>query len=102
MYPFRILLVKTDDGILMRVVYQSQNERYPYYISSNINNKYIKIETSACPEWAIYNSSDPTIYLRGYVDNKHHVPVFIHDQLPTDELIEELNNKLKLTHQPTD
>lgn len=96
MYPFRILLVKTDDGIYMRVVYQ----QYRNVQDTRISTRNILISSAALPEWDI-RSNERVIYLRGYAVHKDHIPRRIVCEEPTDELIEKINNDLKLIYQPT-
>lgn len=96
MYPFRILLVKTDDGIYMRVVYQ----QYRNIQDTQINTRNILITSAAVPEWDI-RSHERVIYLRGYAAQKDHITRRIVCEEPTDELIEKINNDLKLIYQPT-
>lgn len=96
MYPFRILLVKTDDGIYMRVVYQ----QYRNIQDTRIDTRNILISSAALPEWDI-RSNERVIYLRGHAAHKDHMPRRIVSEEPTDELIEKINNDLKLIYQPT-
>ena len=94
MYPFRILLVRKDDDVFMRVVYQ----RVRHMDSIRINTRDIVIQSSACPEWGIHHI-EPTIYLRGWSTPDDHRSKEIYQYKPTDELIEKINNDLKLIYE---
>jgi len=94
MYPFRILLVRKDNYVLMRVVYQQHRKIDDH----RINTRNIFISSAACPEWAV-RDEDPAIYLRGYVYQRDHEARVIGYEKPTDELIEKINNDLKLIYE---
>jgi hypothetical protein len=87
MYPFKVLIVKKDQGFLYRVVYQ-QNQ------TININIDGVDILCSAIPELAMWEDHG-TLYLRGYQNHAAHSVT----QTPLKtkkEFLMSLNDKLKL------
>lgn len=87
MYPFRILIVKKDQGFLYRVVYQ-QNK------TINININGVDILCSAIPELAVWDERG-TLYLRGYQNHATHSVT--QTSLKTKkEFLMSLNDKLKV------
>lgn len=94
MYPFRILLVRKDNYVFMRVVYQQHRKIDDH----RINTRNIFISSAACPEWGIHHI-EPTIYLRGWSTPDDHRTKEIYHFKPTNELIEKINNDLKLIYE---
>jgi hypothetical protein len=91
MYPFRILIVRKDDNLLMRVVYQ---EGLP-----NVSANGVYIKCCSCPELDI-NAHCGTIFLRGdQPDLNHRVNRKIERYVSYDTLtfFNKVNNQIK-TH----
>jgi hypothetical protein len=87
MYPFKILIVKKDQGFLYRVVYQ-QNQ------TINITVDGVCIVCSAIPELAMWDDHG-SIYLRGYQSHEDH-SVRLTPLRTKKEYLMSLNDKLKL------
>jgi hypothetical protein len=91
MYPFRILMVRKDDAIHMRIVYQ---EGLP---SMSVNG--VRIKCCSCPELDV-DRAIGTIFLRGDTPGRNHR---VHKKLQRDVsadisgFFNNLNNQIK-TH----
>jgi hypothetical protein len=93
MYPFRILIVRKDDQLLMRVVYQ---EGFPH-----IELTGLKIRCCSCPELDIYTQRG-IIFLRGDdPERNHRVHIKTEQDVSYDTLafFKNVNNQIK-THVP--
>lgn len=91
MYPFRILMVKKDDVLHMRVVYQ---EGFPHMSTSGV-----RIACSSCPELDVYRAIG-TIFLRGDIPKlNHRVHKKLHCDVSADisGFFNKINNQIK-TH----
>lgn len=90
-YPFRILIVRRDDRLMYRIVYQEPNIQ-PLVLDTPTGN--IHIRCSAMPELSIHKFSG-TMYLRGHDEFQNHCVNTYDGKRITDEEIQLLNNKLK-------
>jgi hypothetical protein len=87
MYPFKILIVKKDQGFLYRVVYQEHK-------NIDITVDGVQILCSAIPELAMWDDHG-SIYLRGYQSHEDH-SVTLTPLRTKKEILMSLNDKLKL------
>lgn len=90
-YPFRILIVRRDDLLMYRVIYQEPDIQ-PLFL--NTPNGNILIRCSAMPELAVHKFSG-TMYLRGHDQFRDHCVDTYDGRRITDEEIQLLNNQLK-------
>lgn len=90
-YPFRILMVRRDDRLMYRVVYQEPNIQ-PLVLNTPTGN--IMIRCSATPELSVHKFSG-TMYLRGHQQYTDHCVDTYDGRRITDEEIQLLNNQLK-------
>lgn len=97
MYPFRILMVKQNNSVMMRVVYQDKsiNPYEDYY--EDATNK-IKIASSATPQWYI-GFGETILFLRGGTTSADHMidKTFGDEVERAIRIANKLNQDLKLT-----
>jgi hypothetical protein len=87
MYPFKVLIVKKDQGFLYRVVYQEHTD-----IDIAVDG--VQILCSALPELSVWDDHG-TLYLRGYQNHAAH-GVTLTPLKTKKEFLMSLNDKLKL------